>query len=69
MNTRRERRAHALADAIIAEALKADPGRVSGVTLMVVAKFKKEGLYGEGEIDRAVARVCKELGIPWDIES
>ena len=53
-----------LADAIITDALRRDPVRVTRVVTGVVADLKSQNYYGEEEIDLAVAQLCEELGLP-----
>ena len=59
-----DRIARDLADAIITDALRRDPVRVTRVVTGVVADLKSQNYYGEEEIDRAVAQLCEELGLP-----
>jgi len=59
-----DRIARALADAIITDAVRRDPDRVIRVVTGVVADLKSQGRYGADEIDRAVAELCQELGLP-----
>ena len=53
-----------LADGIITDAAKCDPDRVMRVGAGVVADLKSQGRYDADEIDRAMAELCQELGLP-----
>jgi hypothetical protein len=59
-----DRIARDLADVIITDAVKCDPDRVIRVVTGVVADLKSQGRYSADEIDRAVAELCQELGLP-----
>jgi hypothetical protein len=59
-----DRIARDLADVIITDAVKRDPDRVMRVGVGVVADLKRQGRYDADEIDRAVAELYQELGLP-----
>jgi len=56
--------ARVVADVIITETLKVAPDQVVRVVTSVVERLKSQGHYDAAEIDRAVAELCRELGIP-----
>jgi hypothetical protein len=58
--------ARVVADVIITETLKMNPDQVVGVVTSVVERLSRQGHYDAAEIDRAVAELCRELGIPFE---
>jgi hypothetical protein len=59
----------ALANAIIRDALTRDPDRVARVVASIVECLKRQGRYGEDEIDLAVNELRQDLDLRPSLES